>query len=105
MISTKHGLQRRTQCAVETTYGRKIQDVTATVTAGLVVVAFPVCSTYSVTHQRSGRAVWHSVDYPDEAQDRAESLGMLANWTRPADELSASSERRRKLMGRWLTWG
>jgi len=104
MISTTHGLQRRTQCAVSnSTYGRRIQDVIPTVTPGLVVVYYPVMNDSAVTHQRSGMGLGGYVTSAQEAQDIADAIGELTDWTRPADELSASSELRRKLVDMGVT--
>ena len=103
MISTKHGWQRRTQCAVDYRYGRRIQDVMPTATPGVVVHLHPVVDAYSVTHQRSGQGIGQYIENVHEAQDIAEALGPLADWTRPAEELRVDDEVRRQLANMGVT--
>ena len=89
-MKTSNGWQRPTQCAIhDKIWGRRIRLVIPTATPGLVIVDWNWhhATEYSITHQRSGRALGPFYRSLIETQQVATELGQLVDWAQPAEIL------------------
>lgn len=92
-MKTSNGWRQPLRCAIDDSmYGRRIRPVRPTATPGLVIADWEFLGPeYSVTHRRSGLRIGQYHRSLPKAQQIAEQLGEVTDWTQSAGALAQAA--------------